>query len=68
MRASDGRTVGGTEDSAPEAIGAGRWEAVILDMDGVITDTASVHTAGHTFSDFLRRRADRLGESFGPCN
>jgi trehalose-phosphatase len=47
----------------PEAIGA-----VIFDMDGVITDTASVHTAAwkRLFDDYLHERADRAGEPFVP--
>jgi trehalose-phosphatase len=42
--------------------------AVILDMDGVITDTASVHAAAwkRLFDDYLRGRADRTGEPFVP--
>ncbi len=43
-------------------------EAVILDMDGVITDTASVHAAvwKKVFDGFLRERADRIGQPFDP--
>ena len=42
--------------------------AVIFDMDGVITDTASVHTEAwkRLFDDYLRERADRTGEPFVP--
>lgn len=41
-------------------------EAVIFDMDGVITDTASVHAQAwkHLFDAYLRQRADRSGEPF----
>jgi phosphoglycolate phosphatase-like HAD superfamily hydrolase len=41
-----------------------RLDAVIFDLDGVITDTASVHAAAWTrmFDRFLADRADREGE------
>ena len=40
--------------------------ACLFDLDGVITDTASVHNAAWTqmFDRFLRDRADRTGEPF----
>jgi trehalose-phosphatase len=43
-------------------------DAVIFDMDGVITDTASVHAAAwkRLFDDFLRERSEREGEPFVP--
>ena len=42
--------------------------AVIFDMDGVITDTASAHAEAwkRLFDGFLRERADRMGEPFVP--
>ena len=42
--------------------------AVIFDMDGVITDTASVHAQAwkRLFDEYLRERADRPGEPFVP--
>lgn len=42
--------------------------ACLFDLDGVLTDTASVHTRAWKamFDDFLRRRADRDGEQFVP--
>jgi beta-phosphoglucomutase family hydrolase len=45
-----------------------RVDAVVFDTDGVLTDTASVHEAAwkRLFDDYLRRRADRLGEPFRP--
>lgn len=45
-----------------------RIAAVIFDTDGVITDTARVHAAAWqaVFDEFLRARADRLGERFVP--
>ena len=42
--------------------------ACLFDLDGVLTDTASVHAAAwaRTFDDFLRARAARNGEPFVP--
>jgi trehalose-phosphatase len=43
-------------------------DAVVFDMDGVVTDTASVHARAwaRMFDRFLRRRADATGVSFAP--
>ena len=45
-----------------------RLDAVIFDLDGVITDTASVHAAAwkQMFDQFLGDRADRKGEVLQP--
>jgi len=45
-----------------------RYDAVLLDLDGVITDTASVHAAcwKKTFDDYLKARAAKRGEPFRP--
>ncbi|MFC5995886.1 beta-phosphoglucomutase family hydrolase [Pseudonocardia hispaniensis] len=42
--------------------------ACLFDLDGVLTDTASVHAAAwkQMFDEFLRARADRSGERFRP--
>ena len=42
--------------------------ALLFDLDGVLTDTASVHDAAWTatFDAYLRERADHLGEEFRP--
>ncbi len=47
---------------------AGRFDAVVFDMDGVITDTARVHAAAWTrmFDDFLGHRRALRGEPLGP--
>jgi beta-phosphoglucomutase family hydrolase len=47
----------------PEAV-----HACLFDLDGVLTDTASVHTKAWKvmFDDFLRQRAERTGEEFVP--
>ena len=40
--------------------------ACLFDLDGVLTDTAAVHNAAWTemFDEYLRRRAERIGEEF----
>jgi len=45
-----------------------RFDAVVFDMDGVVTDTAGVHSAAwkRLFDDFLQERAKREGEPFQP--
>jgi beta-phosphoglucomutase family hydrolase len=42
--------------------------ACLFDLDGVLTDTASVHAAAwkQMFDEFLRARAQRTGEPFRP--
>ena len=42
--------------------------ACLFDLDGVLTDTASVHRKAWKamFDDFLRRRAQRTGKDFVP--
>jgi beta-phosphoglucomutase family hydrolase len=42
--------------------------ACLFDMDGVLTDTASVHTKAWKamFDDFLSQRAERTGDKFVP--
>jgi beta-phosphoglucomutase family hydrolase len=57
------------EDVKREAnIAWGRYDAVLFDLDGVLTDTAGVHADcwKRTFDEFLHRRADRTGEPFQP--
>jgi beta-phosphoglucomutase-like phosphatase (HAD superfamily) len=45
-----------------------RYDAVLFDLDGVITDTASLHAAcwKQMFDEYLRRRATQRGEPFRP--
>ena len=57
--------------SSPEAehaVTSERFDAVLFDLDGVLTDTVRIHTAcwKTTFDDFLRARAALLGEEFRP--
>ena len=46
------------------------YDAVLFDLDGVLTRTAGVHAAAwkKLFDGFLERRATRLGEPFVPFN
>src|SRR6266540_6699277 len=45
-----------------------RYDAVIFDLDGVVTDTASVHAAAwrRLFDDYLAARPSRVGENHLP--
>ncbi len=45
-----------------------RLDAVIFDMDGVVSDTARLHERcwKHVFDDYLRKRSDLTGQSFRP--
>lgn len=49
-------------------IDRGTVDAVIFDVDGVVTDTARIHAAAWTavFDDHLRRQADAAREAFEP--
>jgi trehalose 6-phosphate phosphatase len=48
--------------------GGGPIDAVLFDMDGVVTDTAKAHAAAweRLFNEFLRQRGERSGEEFRP--
>jgi beta-phosphoglucomutase family hydrolase len=48
------------------AITRDRYDAVLLDLDGVITDTAGIHAScwKRMFDEYLQRRATRRGETF----
>jgi beta-phosphoglucomutase family hydrolase len=50
------------------AINRDCYDAVLFDLDGVITDTASLHAAcwKRMFDEYLRKRAAELGEAFRP--
>ena len=45
-----------------------RYDAVLLDLDGVLTATAGIHAAcwQRTFNEFLRRHMKRIGGAFWP--
>jgi trehalose 6-phosphate phosphatase len=56
------------EKSGRVRIDLGKYDAAILDMDGVITRSAGTHLASwkQMFDEFLRERADRQGEKSVP--
>jgi beta-phosphoglucomutase family hydrolase len=45
-----------------------RYDAVLFDLDGVITDTANLHATcwKQMFDEYLRKRATQRGEAFRP--
>ena len=45
-----------------------RYDAVLFDLDGVITNTASVHAAcwKQMFDEYLQKHAAQKGEAFRP--
>jgi len=45
-----------------------QYDAVLLDLDGVITDTANLHAAcwKQIFDEYLQKRATQRGEAFRP--
>jgi phosphoglycolate phosphatase-like HAD superfamily hydrolase len=50
------------------AITPERFDAVLFDLDGVLTDTAKLHAAcwQKMFDEFLQKRASQRGEPFRP--
>jgi beta-phosphoglucomutase family hydrolase len=50
------------------AISRERYDAILLDLDGVITDTASLHAAcwKQMFDEYLQKRSARTGKAFHP--
>ena len=56
------------QPATKHAISRDRYDAVLLDLDGVITDTASVHAAcwKQMFDEYLQNRATQGGEVFRP--
>jgi beta-phosphoglucomutase family hydrolase len=52
----------------PQRITRERYDAVLLDMDGVVTDTASIHAAcwKTMFDEYLKKWAQQNGQPFRP--
>jgi hypothetical protein len=50
------------QSESKRAITRDRYDAVLLDLDGVITDTASIHAAcwKQMFDEYLQKRATPL--------
>lgn len=57
-----------SESKLGQAITKDRFDAVLFDLDGVLTDTAKVHAAcwKKMFDDFLRQRAAEYDEPLRP--
>ena len=55
-------------DSACPVIDSRRYDAVIFDMDGVVTDSASIHASAwrELFDGFLAARVPSAGENIAP--
>ena len=51
-----------------EAVSPDRFDAVLFDLDGVITDTAKLHAScwKKVFDAFLKKRADEKGAPLKP--
>lgn len=51
-----------------QRISRDRYDAVLFDLDGVITNTANIHAAcwKQMFDEYLRKRATERGEAFQP--
>jgi beta-phosphoglucomutase family hydrolase len=49
-------------------VGRGQYDAVLFDLDGVITNTAKLHAAcwKQMFDEYLQKRANERGEAFRP--
>ena len=49
-----------------DVISRDRYDAVLFDMDGVITDTARLHATcwKEMFDEYLKKRATQRGEAF----
>jgi hypothetical protein len=56
------------QPNSRRAITRDQYDAVLLDLDGVITDTANLHAAcwKQMFDEYLQKRATQSGEAFRP--
>ena len=56
------------QPKSKRAITRDQYDAVLLDLDGVITDTANLHAASwkQMFDEYLQKRATERGEPFRP--
>ena len=56
------------KETLPGTLSRDRFDAVLFDLDGVLTDTAKVHSTcwKRMFDQFLRERAAEAGEPFRP--
>src|SRR5947207_15265124 len=67
MSETNGKTPA-RQPQTERAITRDQYDAVLLDLDGVITDTAGVHAAcwKQMFDEYLQKRATQRGEVFRP--
>ena len=56
------------QQESKSAISRDQYDTALFDLDGVITDTASVHAAcwKQMFDEYLQKRATQRGEAFRP--
>jgi beta-phosphoglucomutase family hydrolase len=56
------------QTGSKSAIARDQYDAVLFDLDGVITDTAGLHATcwKQMFDEYLKRRATQSGEAFRP--
>jgi beta-phosphoglucomutase family hydrolase len=56
------------QPESKRAITREQYDAVLFDLDGVITDTANLHAASwkQMFDEYLQKRATQRGEAFRP--
>jgi beta-phosphoglucomutase family hydrolase len=56
------------ESHSDSVITRAKYDGVLFDLDGVITDTANIHAAcwKQMFDEFLQKRATAAGEAFQP--
>jgi hypothetical protein len=56
------------DSNSGQIITSAKYDAVLFDLDGVITDTAGLHAAcwKQMFDDYLQKRAAQRGEEFQP--
>src|SRR6185436_4177955 len=57
-----------TENASPPSVTRERYDAVLFDLDGVLTSTAAIHAASwkRMFDDYLRGLALRAGDPREP--
>ena len=55
-------------ENSTHVITPDRYDAVLFDLDGVLTDTAKLHAAcwKQMFDEYLQKRATQIGEAFRP--
>ena len=69
MTSMNGAKDHGVSDAAPViTLSVGDYDAVLFDLDGVLTKTASVHALAwkKLFDEFLQQRSETTGEPFVP--